>query len=113
MSDLHIEHILATTPAFQARVHMAMARVAAEVCAEPADVPGHVLRIQLARTLLSPASLTSVGYAPSVAVHPPVSQAACAAYDPQQPSAVADAVSDVLILDAVRALWNPASGFTP
>jgi hypothetical protein len=113
MSDLHIEYTLATHPDFQARVHMAMARVAAEVCAEPTDVPGHALRIQLARTLLSPASLTAVGYAPSVAVHPPVSQAACAAHDPQQPAAAVDALTDELILDAVRALWNPASGYTP
>ncbi|QFG13265.1 hypothetical protein SEA_GILGAMESH_73 [Streptomyces phage Gilgamesh] len=107
--SLIIEHALAKDETFRARVHLAFLHVAQEVAAEPADTPGHPLRVSLARSLYAP-ELSSDGYAPAVATCPAVSAAAAAAYSEENPAAAQAAVSDDVVLDAVRSLWNSLCG---
>ncbi|MGA5127743.1 hypothetical protein ACPCAG_31130 [Streptomyces pseudogriseolus] len=108
--SLIIEHALAVDATFRARVHLAFLHIAKEVAAEPADTPGHPLRASLARSLYAP-NLDSDGYAPAVATCPEVSAAAAAAYSEENPAAAQAAVSDTVLLDAVRTLWNSLSGY--
>ncbi|MBZ6253631.1 hypothetical protein KVH27_35360 [Streptomyces olivaceus] len=108
--SLIIEHALATDTTFRARVHLAFLHVAKEVATEPADTPGHPLRVSLARSLYAP-TLTSDGFAPAVATCPDVSAAAAAAYTTEDPAAAQAAVSDDVVLDAVRTLWNSLCGY--
>lgn len=107
--SLQIEHALSTDLAFRARVHLAFLHVAQEVAAEPANTPGHPLRASLARSLFAP-DLASIGYAPAVATCPGVSAAAVAAHSDTVPDAAPAAVTDELLLDAVRLLWNKLCG---
>ncbi|WP_326724653.1 hypothetical protein OHT59_40210 [Streptomyces sp. NBC_00243] len=109
--SFQIEHVLASDPLFRARVHLAFLHAALEVTGEPAETAGHPLRASLARSLFAP-DLSSIGYAPAVATCPNVSAAAVAAYDESNPSAAAAAVTDDLLIKAVRSLWNKLCGFS-
>ncbi|CAL9326824.1 hypothetical protein [Streptomyces sp. SudanB91_2054] len=107
--SLIIEHALAMDSTFRARVHLAFLHVAQEVAAEPTSTPGHPLRVSLARSLYAP-DLASDGYAPAVATCPEVSAAAAAAYTEENPAAAQAAVSDDVVLHAVRTLWDSLCG---
>lgn len=109
--SLQIEHNLANDATFRARVHLACLHIAQEVTTEPTETPGHPLRLSLARSLFAP-DLTSAGYAPAVATCAAVSTAAVAAYTEENPQSAAAAVSDELLLSAVRSLWNSLCGYT-
>ncbi|MFJ7422724.1 hypothetical protein ACIQXD_29595 [Streptomyces uncialis] len=109
---LQIEAALSLHPLFRQRVHMGFLRVAQEVAVEPPSVPGNPVRVGLARAVHQP-DLASPGYAAVVAAHPAVAAAARAAHDPAVPDAANTAVSDAVLLDAVRALWNQLCGFHP
>ncbi|GAA3371178.1 hypothetical protein GCM10020367_20790 [Streptomyces sannanensis] len=112
MPALSLMHSLAAHKGFQTRVHMGCANVAREVFAEDPATDGHWLRESLALVVYNP-DLASAGYAPAVAADPAVAAAAEAAYDPANPDAAPNAVTDELVLAAVRRLWNWACGHRP
>ncbi|MGI5337648.1 hypothetical protein ACQEVS_09755 [Streptomyces sp. CA-181903] len=111
-SPLLTQHVLATHPTFQARVRMAFSHVARDVCAEDPTTAGHDLRYALARTAVNPSDLTSPGYASAIATNPAVAAAAQTAYD-GTPDSTDSGVSDELIVQAVRQVWNVLCGWVP
>ncbi|MGA5135157.1 hypothetical protein ACPCTO_35805 [Streptomyces olivoreticuli] len=112
-APLLTQHVLAATPAFQARVRMAFSHVAQEVCREEPTTPGHDLRYALARTVFNPSDLAAPGFAPAIATNSRVAAAAQAAYDGTSGSSAESGVSDELIVEAVRQMWNYACGWVP
>ncbi|WP_433860136.1 hypothetical protein [Streptomyces kronopolitis] len=88
---------------------MGIAVVAREVLMESPDTPGYPLRISLARTALSPSEAMAASMTPGLVVSPSLLIAAAAAGAPD-PALMAAAVTDDLILDAIRKGWNAAAG---
>ncbi|MEU1221254.1 hypothetical protein [Streptomyces microflavus] len=103
---------LACEPSLLPRVRMGIAVIAREVLSESPTTPGNAMRVNLARTALSPSTEQAAAMAPGLMVSPPLLQAA-AATGSTDGSVMAAALSDELILDAVRAAWNAASGVVP
>ncbi|MFI9078811.1 hypothetical protein ACIGW8_20430 [Streptomyces sioyaensis] len=94
------------------RVRMAIAIVAQEVFVESADTPGYPLRWNLAKTVLSPTEAQAASMMVALVVYPGVLAAAAAA-NTTDPVAMATAITDEQLLDAVRAGWNAVSGVAP
>lgn len=94
------------------RVRMAIAIVAQEVFAEDPATPGYPLRWNLARTALSPSSDQAAQLAPGLIVAPQLLAAAAGAGS-VEPAAMAAAISDELLLAAIRTGWNAVAGVSP
>ncbi|GAA2439935.1 hypothetical protein [Streptomyces glaucus] len=94
------------------RVRMAIAVVAQEVFRETADTPGYPLRWNLAKTVLSPTQEQAASMMVGLIVSPALLAVAAAA-DTTDPAAMAAAISDEQLLDAIRAGWNAVSGVAP
>ncbi|MBT2395260.1 hypothetical protein [Streptomyces sp. ISL-100] len=114
-SALVHEHDLISNPVFCARVRMAFTRVAREVLSQQGDpgTPGNQLRVSLARSVLNPPDLTAHGMAPVIASDPDVSTAADAGRIDGQADSAQSAVTDELILAAVRNAWDLTAGVNP
>lgn len=103
---------LACEPALLPRVRMGIAVVAREVFMENPDTAGHAMRVNLARTALSPSAEMAASMAPGLMVSPGLLLAAASAGSTEGP-VMAAALSDGLILDAIRLAWNAAAGVSP
>ncbi|MCG8971736.1 hypothetical protein [Streptomyces sp. CL12-4] len=103
---------LASEASLLPRVRMAIAIVAQEVFAEPQDTPGYPLRWNLAKTVLSPTEAQAASMMVGLVVSPPLLTAA-AAVGTTDPAAMAAAITDEQLLNAVRMGWNPVSGVGP
>lgn len=116
LSSLQQEHdLLARNTLFTARVRMASTRYARSVLVEDPDIPGHPLRVSLARTVLSPSSgdFSAPGLAPVIAADPVISAAAAAGHDPADEDSAQASVTDELIVAAVQLAWDLVAGVTP
>lgn len=114
VSTLLSEHdLLMRNTKFAARVRAAFTRVAREILAEDPTTPGNPLRVSLARTVLNPGDWNNPGLAPVIAADPTVSAAAAAGFISDTLDSAQAAVSDDLILAAVRSAWNITAGVTP
>lgn len=103
---------LASEPSLLPRVRMAIAIIAQEVFAEPADTPGYPLRWNLAKTVLSPTEAQAAAMMVGLVVSPPLITAAAAA-GTTDPAEMAAAISDEQLIAAIRAGWNPVAGVSP
>lgn len=103
---------LACEPALLPRVRMGIAVIAREVIAEAPSTPGNAMRVNLARTALSPSAEQAAIMSPGLMVSPALLQAAAATGSTEGP-VMAAALPDELILDAIRAAWNAAAGVVP
>lgn len=115
LSALIHEHDLISSPVFCARVRMAFTRVAREVLTQQGDpgTPGNQLRVSLARSVLNPPDLAAHGMAPVIASDPDISAAADAGRAEGQADSAQAAVTDELILAAVRSAWDLTAGVNP
>lgn len=103
---------LACEPSLLPRLRMAIAVIAQEVFREDPATPGYPLRWNLARTALSPSTEQAAQMAPSLLVTPALLAAASSAASPAPP-AMAAAITDEQILDAIRQGWNVLAGVSP
>ncbi|MET8696811.1 hypothetical protein ABZV65_30225 [Streptomyces bauhiniae] len=94
------------------RVRMAIAVVAQEVFLENANTPGNPLRFSLARSVLSPTDLQAAAMMVGLVASPLFQDAAMTASS-TDPTAMAAAVTDAQLLDAVRAGWDAVAGVSP
>jgi hypothetical protein len=91
---------------------MAIAVIAQEVFAEPPTTSGYPLRWNLAKTVLSPTEAQAASMMVGLVVYPELLAAATAA-GTTDPVAMAAAITDEQLLDAIRAGWNAVSGVSP
>ncbi|MFG3132888.1 hypothetical protein ACGFZU_34970 [Streptomyces tendae] len=103
---------LACEPSLLPRVRMAIAVIAQEVFAEDPSTAGYPLRFNLARTVLSPTEAQASSMTPGLVMSPPM-LAAAAATGLTDPVALAAAITDDQLLDAIRLGWNAVSGVSP
>ncbi|MGV9509279.1 hypothetical protein ACWDQZ_27140 [Streptomyces tendae] len=103
---------LACEPSLLPRVRMAIAVIAQEVFAEDPSTGGYPLRFNLARTVLSPTEAQAASMTPGLVMSPPM-LAAAAATGLTDPVALAAAITDDQLLDAIRLGWNAVSGVSP
>ncbi|MFE6639482.1 hypothetical protein ACFVFT_38035 [Streptomyces tendae] len=103
---------LACEPSLLPRVRMAIAVIAQEVFAEDPATAGYPLRFNLARTVLSPTEAQAASMTPGLVMSPPM-LAAAAATGLTDPVALAAAITDDQLLDAIRLGWNAVSGVSP
>ncbi|WP_328333313.1 MULTISPECIES: hypothetical protein [unclassified Streptomyces] len=94
------------------RVRMAIAVIAQEVFREDPATPGYPLRWNVARTALSPSTDQAAQMAPGLIVAPALLAAAASAGS-SAPAAMAGAITDEQILDAIRQGWNAVAGVSP
>ncbi|MEU6755974.1 hypothetical protein [Streptomyces sp. NPDC046685] len=111
ISTLLNEHELMRNTTFTARVRAAVCRVARDVLVEDPTTPGNPLRVSLARQVLNPGGWTTPGLTPVIATDAEIS--AAAAGSPDTPDSAQAAITDELILDAVRRAWNLTAGVAP
>ncbi|RSS97267.1 hypothetical protein EF903_01730 [Streptomyces sp. WAC05292] len=112
VSTLLNEHELMRDTKFAARVRAAFIREARVVLEEDPATPGNPLRVALARQVLNPGDWTTPGLAPVIATDSEVAAAAATGSTGTAESAQA-AVTDDLILSAVRRAWNVTAGVSP
>ncbi|MEU2968962.1 hypothetical protein ABZ687_28795 [Streptomyces ardesiacus] len=103
---------LACEPSLLPRVRMAIAAIAQEVFAEDPTTAGYPLRFNLAKTVLSPTEAQAASMTPGLVMSPPILAAAAAA-GLTDPVALAAAITDDQLLDAIRKGWNAVSGVSP
>ncbi|MER6232572.1 hypothetical protein ACFUC2_05250 [[Kitasatospora] papulosa] len=103
---------LACAEALLPRVRMGIAVIAREVFMEDPATPGNAMRVNLARTALSPSEALAASMAPGLMVSPALLLAAAATGSTDGPT-MAAGLSDELILDAIRGAWNAAAGVGP
>ncbi|MFE1289615.1 hypothetical protein [Streptomyces sp. NPDC058751] len=106
---------LACEPSLLPRVRMAIAVIAQEVFAEPPDTPGYPARWNLSKTVLSPTEAQAAQMMVGFVASPPMLAAAAeaAAAGATGSVAVAAAISDDAILNAIRIGWNAVAGVSP
>ncbi|MFI7299243.1 hypothetical protein ACWCY6_17445 [Streptomyces sp. 900105755] len=108
---------LATEPTLLPRVRMAIAMIAQEVFAEPPDTPGYPARWNLSKTVLSPTEPQAAQMMVGIVASPPMiaaaAAAAAAAGGATDPTAMAAAITDDEILNAIRMGWNAVAGVGP
>ncbi|MGW3627864.1 hypothetical protein [Streptomyces sp. NPDC000880] len=103
---------LACEPSLLPRIRMGIAVIAREVFMESPDTPGYPLRVNLARSAASPSEDMAALMTPGMVASPDVLQAA-AAVGSTDAATIAAALSDDLILDAIRQGWGVVAGVLP